>query len=88
MAGSLKAFALDTCERAIKTVAQTAVVTIGAGPVTGLLDLDWEAVASVSALAGVVSVLTSIASRPLGGDPDSASLFSGYDPKHDIDEKP
>lgn len=45
--------------RAVKTVAQTAVALIGSGAI-GLLDVDWIAVASASALAGVVSILTSI----------------------------
>lgn len=46
--------------RAIKTVCQTAVALIGSGAV-GVLDVDWVAVLSASALAGIVSVLTSIA---------------------------
>lgn len=49
--------------RAIKTVAQTAVAMIG-GEMTGLLQVDWVAVASVSAVAGVVSLLTSVAGLP------------------------
>lgn len=72
----LKRFVADTCERAIKTVAQVAVVTITAGPASGLLELDWAAVASVSGLAGLVSVMTSIASMKLAGDPESASLLA------------
>ena len=47
-------------ERAVKTVAQTAVSVIGTGAV-GLLDVDWLTVLSVSALAGVLSLLTSVA---------------------------
>jgi hypothetical protein len=46
-------------ERAIKTVAQVAIATIGVGAV-GILDVDWVNVASVSALAGVMSLLTSV----------------------------
>lgn len=49
--------------RAIKTVAQTAVAMIG-GDMTGMLQVDWIAVASVSAVAGVVSLLTSVAGLP------------------------
>ena len=48
--------------RAIKTVAQTAVATIGTSAVMG--DVSWVMVASASALAGVLSVLTSIAGLP------------------------
>lgn len=47
-------------ERAIKTVAQTAIAAIGTTTL-GLLDVDWVQVVSLSALAGVMSVLTSIA---------------------------
>jgi hypothetical protein len=49
--------------RAVKTVAQTAVGMLS-GQMLGLMDVDWLAVASVSAMAGVVSVLTSIAGLP------------------------
>ena len=48
--------------RAIKTVAQTAVATIGT--TTALGGVDWVLVASTSILAGIVSVLTSIAGLP------------------------
>lgn len=60
-----KQFWRDTAERAIKTVAQTAVALLGTGAI-GLLDVDWVQVASVSALAGIVSVLTSIGSDNIG----------------------
>ena len=48
--------------RAIKTVAQTAVATIGTAAVMG--SVDWVMVASASVLAGVVSLLTSVAGLP------------------------
>lgn len=48
--------------RAVKTVAQTAVATIGASAV--ISEVDWIMVVSASSLAGVVSLLTSIAGLP------------------------
>lgn len=46
-------------ERAIKTAAQVAVATIGVDAI-GILTVDWVHVGSVSALAGVMSLLTSV----------------------------
>jgi len=48
--------------RAIKTVAQTAVATIGTS--VALAEVNWLLVASASALAGILSLLTSVAGLP------------------------
>ena len=49
--------------RAVKTVAQTAVGMLS-GSAVGVLEADWIAVASVSVMAGIVSMLTSLAGLP------------------------
>lgn len=54
------------CVRAVKTVAQTAVATIGTAAVMGAV--DWKMVISASALAGVISILTSVAGIPEVGE--------------------
>lgn len=48
--------------RALKTVAQTAVATIGTSAVLG--DVDWIMVGSAAVLSGVLSLLTSVAGLP------------------------
>ena len=48
--------------RAIKTIAQTAIATIGASTTMG--EVNWMMVVSASALSGTLSILTSIAGIP------------------------
>ena len=48
--------------RAVKTVAQSAIAAIGASAM--ISEVDWAVVASTAVLAGVVSILTSIAGLP------------------------
>ena len=48
--------------RAIKTVAQTAVATIGSASVLG--EVDWLMIGSAALLAGILSLLTSVAGLP------------------------
>lgn len=49
--------------RSVKTMAQTAVALIGTNAI-GVTEVDWFAVCSASLLAGIVSVLTSVAGLP------------------------
>jgi len=55
----LKRYYEYAAERALKTFSQTALATIGVGAV-GILEVDWVNVLSVSALALVMSLLTSV----------------------------
>lgn len=58
----MKKWAKCAAVRAIKTVAQTAVATIGT--TAAMEAVDWRLVISASLLAGVLSILTSVAGLP------------------------
>ena len=61
----------DAFERAVKTIAQSAVAILALS--TGLIDVSWMDAASVAGLAGLVSLLTSVGSAGVGSS-ESASL--------------
>ena len=56
----LKSYLHYSVERAIKTVAQTAIAVITGSQVLNVIDVDWAQVAGIAALAGVMSLLTSV----------------------------
>lgn len=59
--------------RAIKTVCQTAIASIGTAAV--LSEVNWIFVASASVLAGILSLLTSLAGIPEVDRPDSTPII-------------
>lgn len=56
-----KAFWASAIERAVKTVAQTALAVIGTDQLVSALSIDWVEIGGVALLAGILSILTSIA---------------------------
>lgn len=61
-----KKFAKAAAERAVKTFAQSLAALLAAGG-TGVLQVDWTQDLSIAGLAGVVSLLTSVASGAITG---------------------
>ena len=62
MKSNFKKWLKAAAVRAVKTVAQTAVATVGTSAV--MSQVDWRIVASASVLAGILSLLTSAAGLP------------------------
>lgn len=90
-----KTFALAVLERAIKTFAQSAAALLVAAG-TGLLDADWLQILSVSGMAAVVSVLSSVGTGAVTdgssslGNVETVAEWPTYDPQHaaDVDDTP
>ena len=70
--------------RALKTVAQTAIATIGVS--SAMSEVNWTLVASASILAGILSVLTSVAGLPEVTVENKPELPDDYYEKEDADE--
>ena len=63
-----RTWAMATLIRAIRTIAQVAVATIGT--TATLQEVDWALVASTSALAGILSILMALGGLPEADAPD------------------
>jgi hypothetical protein len=73
-----KTFLKDLFERAIKTAAQTLVLAVGASQGFDLFTADWRTLGAAAAGGFIMSVLSSLASKPFG-DRESASVVgSGW----------
>ena len=70
--------------RAIKTICQTAVATIGTAAV--ISDVDWKIVISASILAGILSILTSVATGLPEVNPSGDILNEDSEEQHEIRE--
>lgn len=78
MVDSIREWAARAGVRAVKTAAQSAVGTIGASVAMG--EVDWALVGSAALLAGIVSLLTSLAGIPeVEGGASVASIARGGD---------
>lgn len=73
-----RTFWQDTCERALKTAAQTVILALGGGAVN-VLTLDWMTLAGAAGGGALLSVLTSLASGVVT-DSGTASLSKSVEP--------
>ena len=60
------AFWRAAAERSARTICQTAISIVGVDAVTSVVDIDWPYIAGVSATAGILSLLTSVAASNVG----------------------
>ena len=71
--------------RAVKTMAQTAIATIGSAAV--LSSVDWKMVISAAALAGLLSLLTSVAGLPEATGPSEMTMEEAEGEDEDVPEQ-
>jgi hypothetical protein len=77
----------STLERAIKSFAQSLLAVVGVGQV-GVLDVSWPTALSVAAMAGLLSVLTSIGSSKVGASDDPSLVGPADSDDHDAAPRP
>ncbi len=73
-------FFKDMIERAIKTAAETAIATIGT--TTLLNEINWKIVGSTVAVSTLLSILTSIISKPIGNKNTAGIIKNKYKIKY------
>lgn len=74
-----RAFWVATAERAIRTGAQAAVAAIGTTAV-GILDVDWQGILAITALAMVIAVLTCMGAAQVGSNGPSLTTSEQLTP--------
>ena len=83
-----KRFWKDASERAAKSAAQAALLSLGVGSATVGFDVittDWLFVASFTAGGALLSYLTSVLSSGLGGDSETASAINTEPTVHEVE---